>query len=54
MIQTRQILIEIYLDFINNYLTVKYYATCNALTLEEAQELISLARKVYNQPHPES
>lgn len=47
-------LIDIYLDFWNNYLTVERYAECNGLHNDEAEALISLARKVFNTNHPEA
>lgn len=40
-------LIAMYLDYVNDYLTVSRYADNNGLTYEEAKALIDLARKVY-------
>lgn len=50
----RDILINAYLDYWNNYLTVAKYAEHNGLTENEAKTLIDLARQVFNHPHPES
>ncbi len=50
----RDTLIDIYLDFWNNYLTVERYAECNGLHNSEAQSLIDLARNVFNSYHPEA
>jgi hypothetical protein len=50
----RDILINVYLDYVNNYLTTERYAECNGLSVEHAQMLIDLARNVYNSQHPEA
>lgn len=50
----RNILIDIYLDFWNNYLTVERYAECNGLNENEAKVLIDLAKTVYKTSHPEA
>ena len=50
----RETLIAVYLDFRNNYLTVKTYAERNGLTEEQADKLIDLARDVFNSDHPEA
>ena len=52
--QARETLINLYLDFLNNYLTVERYAECNGLTVDHARELITLSRMVFNIPHPEA
>ena len=49
----RNQLIDIYLDYYNNYLTYERYAECNGLHVTEAQIWINLARAVYNTKHPE-
>ncbi len=49
----RQILIDAYMDYINNYLTVERYAECNHLTTVEGLALIYLARRVYFAPDPD-
>lgn len=52
--QARQLLIEIYLEFWNDYLTVEKYAEHKGLQLDQAQRLIDLGRDVFNSKHPES
>lgn len=54
MSNAREILIEIYLDYWNDYLTVERYAECNALRVDEAKDLIDLARRVFNSQHPDA
>ena len=51
---SRESLIEIYLDFWNNYLTVEKYADHNGLEVGHASDLITLARNVYNSQHPDN
>lgn len=50
----RQTLINAYLDYYNNYLTVAKYAEHNGLTEDQARSLLQLAQKVYYSNHPES
>jgi hypothetical protein len=50
----RQSLITLYLDYLNNYVTVERYAECNGLTVEQAHSLITLGRHVFNSDHPEA
>jgi hypothetical protein len=49
----RQALIDAYLDYRNNYLTVNRYAEYNGLTTKHALRLIELARDVLNSTHPD-
>jgi hypothetical protein len=49
----RELLKEVYRDYLNNYITVNCYAERNGLTFKEADELIALARRVCYAPHPE-
>lgn len=51
---TRQQLIDVYLDWRNNFLTVHHYAEYYGLHFEEASDLIALSRKVFNSEHPEA
>lgn len=53
-IEARLILIEIANDYQNNYLTPLRYAECNALTLAQAEQLLSLAQSVRASVHPEA
>lgn len=52
--QAREILIGIYLDWFNNYVSVETFADHGELTYEDAYDLIELARRVFNANHPES
>lgn len=40
-------LLEMYLDWVNNYLTLSVYAEKNGLTLEEADTLLDLCKAIY-------
>jgi len=51
---TREKLECIYLDFFNDYLTIKHYANCNGLTEKQAKSIIDLSRSVYESRHQES
>lgn len=50
----RDTLINTYLDYVNNYLSVAKYAEHNGLTNDQALELLSIARKVFQSTHPEA
>ena len=50
----RDTLIAVYLDYLNNYLTIETYADHNGLTETQATALIDLARLVFNSPHPDA
>jgi hypothetical protein len=50
----RNILINVYLDWRNNYLTVEKFAEHNGLFDNEAQTLIDLSRTVFYHQHPEA
>ena len=39
---------DIYLDWVNNYISVTNFAYDNNLTFEQAKKLIELSRDVYN------
>jgi len=44
-------LIELYLDYKNNYVTVEVFAERNAISIEDANTLIELGRKyAFNGP----
>jgi hypothetical protein len=53
-ITMRETLIETYLDYRNNYLTVEKWAEHNGLTAMQGHKLIALAREVFETQHPES
>ena len=50
----REQLIEVYLDWRNNYLSVELFAEHHGLTDKQATVLIELAREVFNSKHPEA
>ena len=50
----RDQLINAYLDYVNNYLTIEKYAEHNGITENQATMLIVIASEVFNTPHPES
>ena len=54
MYSARNQLINIWLDFHNDYLTLEKYADHHHITPDQARALIDLARAVYNSPHPEA
>lgn len=47
-------LINAYLDYVNNYLTVERYAEHNGLTVGQAKQLLELAKAVHDSPHPDA
>lgn len=49
----RQKLIEAYLDWFNNYLTVALFAEHNGLTENQAMKFIELGKELHETPHPE-
>lgn len=50
----RMALNALYLEYVNNYLTVEKFAEHQGLTTDQGQRLIDLAREIHNSPHPES
>jgi len=49
----RQMLIDAYLDYRNNYITIHKYAEHNGLRYEEAVAFIDACRLVFYSEHPE-
>lgn len=49
----RNYLIELYFDYVNNYLTIELFAEHNGLRVDEAISLIKLAREIACTKHPE-
>jgi hypothetical protein len=49
-----QVMIDIWLDYRNNYLTVSGYAERNALTMPQAARVLGLAQAIFNSTHPEA
>ena len=48
---TRDYLIEQYLDYRNNYLTIETFADHNGMTANQAEVLIALGRDLLNTPN---
>jgi hypothetical protein len=53
MRELRSVMIEYYLDWRNNYLTVDNFAEHNGLTPNQAADLIRQAKVIFNSPHLE-
>ena len=51
---SREQLIDDYLDFVNNYLTVSLFGEHRGLTEGQARILLDLAKTVFDSPHPEA
>ena len=51
---TREQLLAVYLDWKNNFLSVGGFADHYVLYDDEANELIKLAHKAANRPHPDA
>jgi hypothetical protein len=50
----RQKLIDAYLDYTNNYLTVGRYAEAYGMSPNQALMMIELGRQLHETPHPDS
>lgn len=50
----RDALINTYLDYVNNYLSISVYAEHNGLTNIQAKDLLDLARSIFQSTHPEA
>jgi len=53
MRELREVIIEYYLDRINNYLSHEKFAEHNGLTKEQTVQFLQLADKIFNSKHPE-
>ena len=51
---SREQLIAVWQDWKNNFLTIGGFADHYGLYDDEAEELIDLARRAANRPHPEA
>ena len=51
---TRDQLIAVYLDYVNNFVSVGGFADHYGLYDDEAGELIRIARKAADRPHPDA
>ena len=49
----RELLAAIYRDWMNNYLSIEKFAEHNGLYVEEARDLLRIARHCMEYPHPE-
>lgn len=49
----RTVLINVYLEWVNNYISPSKFAEHHGLTVAEAIALINLSREVSEHPHPE-
>lgn len=50
----RQSLIDLYLEWINDYITIQKFAEHKELHTDEAWDLIQLAKRVFEGTHPEA
>ena len=50
----RDWLIDTYIDWVNNYISIAVYAEHHGLTPDQAKALLDLARDVVNSEHPEA
>ena len=53
MKELREVMIEYYLDYRNNYLTIEKFAEHNGLYRDQAVNLIREATFIFNSAHPE-
>ena len=51
---TREKLSNLYLDWVNNYLTIEKFAEHNGLYVNEAKTLLIVAKQCFENNHPES
>ena len=51
---TREKLLNDYLDYVNNYLTIEKFAEHRGLYVHEAELLIKLAESCFTLNHPEA
>jgi hypothetical protein len=54
MRELKNVMIEYYLDYVNNYLTIDKFAEHNGLHLNQAIDLIRAAKLIFNSTHPEA
>jgi hypothetical protein len=41
-------IMKLYIDWVNNFLTIDYFAECYGITKTEAKFLIKMGKKYYN------
>ena len=49
---TREKLADIYLDWVNNYLTIELFAEHAGLYIDEAKDLLDVCKRCANIEHP--
>lgn len=49
----RRALFELYLDWVNNYLTIEKFAEHHGLYVHEAEMLVQVAQSCFENNHPE-
>ena len=54
MQNARDYLTTVYLDWVNNYLTMGVFAEHHGLTFSQAADLIKLAKEIHNSKHPDA
>ena len=54
MKEFRGVLIEVYLDYRNNYLTIEKWAEHNGLNRTQGETVLWVAREVFESMHPEA
>jgi hypothetical protein len=50
----RSKLTDMYLEYVNDYLSVEKFAEHNGLSFSHAKQLLELAKTVYESPHPDA
>ena len=50
----RELLINIYLEWRNDFLTVERFSEYHGLSVDQGRALITLARDVFESKHPEA
>jgi hypothetical protein len=50
----REQLAALYLEWFNNYLTIDKFAEHHGLRVDEAIDLLDVARRCHENPHPEA
>lgn len=49
VIDVKSVLIELYIEFLNDYLTIEKYASDKGLTVKQAQDIIEIGRNLYKE-----
>lgn len=51
---TRDYFKTIYLEWVNDFLTIETFASYHGLSVDEAKDFVLLAKKVFENNHPEA